>query len=77
MAVIVKGTVVNSAPVFKVLKDVHGCMMIPYPGGIPCHEEEPGEPCGCNQSQCGNPSGRYRSLSLVFSNSKKHSGPGL
>jgi len=29
-------------------------------GGIPCHEEEPGEPCGCNQSQCGNPSGRYR-----------------
>lgn len=28
--------------------------------GIPCHEEEPGEPCGCNQSQCGNPSGRYR-----------------
>ena len=24
MAVIVKGTVVNSAPVFKVLRDVHG-----------------------------------------------------
>merc|ERR1719341_597044 len=24
-------------------------------GGIPCHEEEPGEPCGCSQSQCGNP----------------------
>ena len=40
--------------------------MIPYPGGIPCHEEEPGEPCGCNQSQCGNPSGRYRSGLLEF-----------
>merc|ERR1719495_2291589 len=29
-------------------------------GGISCHEEEPGEPCACNDTQCGNPFGRYR-----------------
>merc|ERR1719209_44422 len=29
-------------------------------GGIYCHEEEPGEPCACNDTQCGNPFGRYR-----------------
>merc|ERR1719495_2358044 len=29
-------------------------------GGISCHEEEPGEPCACNDAQCGNPFGRYR-----------------
>ena len=41
--------------------------MISCPAGIPCHEEEPGEPCGCNQSQCGNPSGRYRSSLFLVS----------